>query len=145
MQGLAHVEVGDHKFTNLDYADDIALPAANANDLTACLLSGFSDASRTMGLNASWPKTKVQSLGTGPPALGVSVSGQPVEHVYQFCYLGSIIDSAGSCRPDALRRIGNASSSINSEVWSQTKLSLATKLRIYQTCIVPILLYGFET
>ena len=50
-------------------------------------------------------------------------------------------------RPDVLRRIGIASSSMNSmsKVWSQTTLSLATKLRIYQTCIVPILLYGSET
>ena len=32
-----------------------------------------------------------------------------------------------------------------SRVWLQSKLSLATKLRIYETCIVPILLYGSET
>lgn len=146
MQGLAHVKVGDYKLTDLDYADDIALPAPTVQDVTASL-SGFSEASKTMGLNVSWPKTKVQSLGTGPQALGVSIGGQQVEHVDQFCYLGSVIDSSGRCRPDILRRIGIASSSMNSmsRVWSQSKLSLATKLRIYETCIVPILLYGSET
>ena len=143
MQGLAHVKVGDYKLTDLDYADGISLPAPTVQDVTASL-SGFSEASRTVGLNVSWPKTKVQSLGTGPQALGVSIGRQQVEHVDQFCYLGSVIDLevSGRCRPDILRRIGIASSSMNSvsRVWSQSKLSLATKLRIYETCIVPILL-----
>jgi hypothetical protein len=49
--------------------------------------------------------TKVQSLGTGPPASNVSVSGQRFELVDQFCYLGSLIDSSGRCRPDMLRRL----------------------------------------
>ena len=30
-------------------------------------------------------------------------------------------------------------------VWSQSKLSITTKLRIYSTCVLPILLYGSET
>ena len=89
MQGLAHVNVGDHKLMALDCADDIALRATAVQDVTASL-NGFSEASRTMGLNVSWPKTKVQSLGTGPQALGVSIGGQQVEHVDQLlpqkCY-----------------------------------------------------------
>jgi len=30
-------------------------------------------------------------------------------------------------------------------IWSQSKLSIATKLRIYSTCVLSILLYSFET
>ena len=113
MKGLSHFKVGDYKFTDLHYADDIALPATTVQDITASL-SGFAEASRTMELNVLWPKTKVQSLGTGPLASGVSIGGQQVEHVDQFCYLGSVIDSSGRCRPDILRRMGIASSSVNS-------------------------------
>ena len=80
MQFFAHVKVGDYKLTNLDYADDITLPAPTVQDVTASL-SGFSEASKTLGLNVSWPKTKVQCLGTGPQALGVSIDGQQVKHV----------------------------------------------------------------
>jgi hypothetical protein len=70
-----------------------------------------------------------------------------VECVNQFCYLGSILDTSGRCRPDMLCRIGLAASHMNSlaRVWSQRKLSLATKLRIYNSCIVSTLLYGSET
>ena len=30
-------------------------------------------------------------------------------------------------------------------VWSQSKLSITTKLRIYSTCVLPILLYGSKS
>jgi len=31
------------------------------------------------------------------------------------------------------------------KVWRQTRLQLQTKLRLYQTCIMSVLLYGSET
>ena len=44
-------------------------------------------------------------------------------------------------------RIGMASSAMNSmhRVWRQSRLSLDTKLRLYQTCILAIALYASET
>jgi len=59
MSGLKGVKLGRYTVTDLNYADDIALPASKLPDLETCL-SGFSTATRTMGLNVSWPKTKVQ-------------------------------------------------------------------------------------
>ena len=51
------------------------------------------------------------------------------------------------CQPDIVRRIGIASTAMHSmnKVWRQTRLQLQTKLRLYQTCILSILLYGSET
>jgi hypothetical protein len=146
MQGLGGVTVGAYAFTDLDYADDIALPVSSPNELSSCL-SGFSEASKSVGLNVSWPKTKVQCLGAAAPPADVDVAGLQVECVNQFCYLGSILDTSGRCRLDMQRRIGLAASHMNSlaRVWSQRKLSLATKLRIYVSCIVSALLYGSET
>ena len=54
MKSLSHVKVGDYKLTDLHYADDIALPAPTVQDVTAGLI-GFSEASKTIGLNVSWP------------------------------------------------------------------------------------------
>ena len=146
MKGLSGVTVGREKFTDFDYADNVALPVSSVDSLTTCL-GGFSEASQTMGLNVSWPKTKVQCLGASQVVTGISVMGQEVEMVDQFCYFGSIQDSGGRCRPDILRRLGIASSSMNAlaRVWSQGRLSLKSKLRLYQTCILPVLLYGSDT
>ena len=145
MQGLRGINVGKCKFTDLDYADDIALPASNVGDVSHSL-GGHSSASRSIGLNVSWPKTKVQCFSSSTSSPSSTVDGEHVEYVDQFCYLGSTQDSSGRCRPDLLRRIGNASSSINSlsHVWAQANLSLHTKLRIYNTCIMPVFLYGSE-
>ena len=58
VQGLAHVKVHDYQLTDLDHrpgsqnADDLVLSATTVQDVTASL-NGFSDASKTMGLNVS--------------------------------------------------------------------------------------------
>ena len=46
-----------------------------------------------------------------------------------------------------MRRIGLAAANMNNLacIWNQARLSLATKLRLYMTLIVPILLYASET
>jgi len=143
---LGGVRVGGNMFTDLDYADDIVLPVDSCDDLVPCL-ADFSQSAGSMGLKVSWSKTKVQCLGRAVSQSGVFVEGQGVESVIHFCYLGSVQDSDGRSYPDILRRIGIASSQMNSlsRVWSHRKLSLSTKLRIYQTCILPIALYGSES
>jgi len=61
--------------------------------------------------------------------------------------LGSVQSSKSNSRPEYIRRIGLAASAMKRLdcVWSQSKLSITTKLRIYSTCVLPILLYGSET
>ena len=51
------------------------------------------------------------------------------------------------CQPDIIRCIGIASTAMHSmnKVWRQTRLQLQTKLRLYQSCILSILLYVSET
>ena len=80
MPSLAGVIVGVHRFTDMDYANDIALPALRQDDLQLCL-ADFASSAKIMGLNVLWPKTKAQSFGPGPPAVGVLVAGCQVNHV----------------------------------------------------------------
>jgi len=75
------------------------------------------------------------------------VCGHSLEEVTEFTYLGSVQSTTGRCQPDIIRRIGIASTAMHSvkKVWRQTRLQLQTKLRLYQTCVLSILLYGSET
>ena len=77
-----------------------------------------------------WQKTKVQNLGFGDPESDMTLYGNAVEGVTEFCYLCSIQSSSGRSRADILRRIGIASSAMHSmqRVWRQHRLSLSTKL-----------------
>ena len=66
-----------------------------------------------------------------------------------FVYLGCLIDSSGGSRGEVLRRIGLARSSMNMlerRTWkSSIRLETKLKLRLYQTYIVPVLMYECET
>ena len=64
-----------------------------------------------------------------------------------FVYLGCMIDSSGGSRGEVLCRIGLARSSMNMlerSIW-KSSIRLETKLCLYQTYIVPVLMYGCET
>ena len=140
------VNISSTTFTDTDYADDIAVLDSEEARLEDTLARIESESSK-LGLHISWAKTKIQNLGSGPPASSLVIQGQQVDSVSQFCYLGSVLDANGSSRTECLRRIGIASSCMNnlSNIWKQAHLSLGTKLRLYSTLILPVLLYGSET
>jgi len=89
----------------------------------------------------------IQNLGSGSTPLPVTVDGNTVDPVEEFIYLGSIQSSHSNSGPEYIRHIGLAASAMERLdcVWSQSKLSISTKLRIHSTCMLPVLLYGSET
>ena len=125
------IYAGSHHFTDLDYADDVTLFGTDKDSLVS-LLQTFESTASSLGLHLSWQKTKVQTLGAGPPISSVTVNGQCVEAVEDFVYLGSCQSSSGRCHPDIMWLIGLASSAMRAmqRVWSLRSLSLPTKLRL---------------
>ena len=142
------VTVGSTCFTDQAYADDGVL-------FTVCLskwpeiLTTFDVAAETMGLHTSWQKTKIRNIGHGtlPSSVYMQASGQTVEAVDQFVYLDSSVNSDGRSTHEIHRRIGMASGIMGrlSSVWQQSRLSLATKLRVYNSLVLSVLLYGCDT
>ena len=65
----------------------------------------------------------------------------------KFVYLGISVCSADGSRSEQMRRIGLAAVNMNNLActWTHARLSLATKLRLYITLIVPTMLYASET
>ena len=97
--------------------------------------------------NISWPKTKLQNIGSGHKPPDISVDGNIVESVNSFVYLGSLQSSDGQCRPDLTRRIGLSCAVITSlkRIWRDKRLTLDNKLRIYKTLVLSVLLYAADT
>ena len=102
-----------------------------------------------MGLHTSWTKTKLQNVGCGsaPPAAHIQGHAVEVTERFTYMYLGSDIDSSGRSTPEVIRRIGLAASIMGrlTNAWRQQRLSLVTKLRLYNTTVVSVLLHGSET
>jgi len=143
---IVGIQGGQLIFTHIDYADDIALLVDKEESFCTALAAMDEEASK-FGLWVSWTKTKLQNLGSGSTPSPIIMDGNTVDSVKEFTYLGSIQSSSSNSGPEYIRRIGLAASAMKrlNCIWSQSKFSIATKLRIYYTCVLSVLLYGFET
>ena len=66
------VNISSTTFTDTDYADDIAVLDSEEARLVDAL-ARIENESTKLGLHISWAKTKVQNLGSGPPANSVVI------------------------------------------------------------------------
>ncbi len=62
------IQLGDYQLTDLDYADDIAIIAPSACVLQEALMI-LQDEANLMGMQISWPKTKLIAITPIPPAI----------------------------------------------------------------------------
>ena len=101
-----------------------------------------------MGLYINAAKTKAMPVSSEYNTSGdILVDGNPIEYVEEFCYLGSIIQHNSSCDANIRSRIGKANSVFArlNRIWKDRKLSLQIKMRLYESLILPTLLYSAET
>ena len=131
---------------NLRFADDIALIAEREKDLQA-LVNKVHQTSARVGLIISKSKTEVESISRNPQVINIDIEGTPLMQRDQFVYLGGVISSDSSSEHDIKRRIGlatGASASLGS-IWASKEISEETKVRVYKSLILSILLYNSET
>jgi len=110
-------------------------------------LTAVDEEAYKFGLWVSWTKTKLQNLGSGLTPSPVIVDGNTIDSVEEFTHLGSIQLSSSNSGLEYIWLFGLAASAMKrlDSIWSQSKLSIAMKLRIYSMCVLSILLYGSET
>lgn len=77
----------------------------------------------------------------------VYLDGEVIEEVDSFCYLGSKVSINGGSKEDINDRINKARSAFQSlyKVWRAKKISKATKLKIFNSSVTSVLLYGCNT
>ncbi|KAI8515766.1 hypothetical protein Bbelb_065790 [Branchiostoma belcheri] len=145
-QSACGASFGNVTITDLDYADDVAILAEIMQALNLALHIMDSE-TRPLGLQISWQKTKVQSLSDyQPPPANLTIESNSVEVVDKFTYLGSTISSDCRSTADIKIRIGRSSAAMASlnHIWSNGQISTATKLRLYNSLVLSVLLYGAE-
>ena len=130
---------------DLDFADDIALLSHSHQQMQEKLTELEKRASET-GLVISTKKTKVLKANTNSQA-SVHVNAATLEEVNSFTYLGSTVDGMGGSELDIKNRIGKARSAFRmmETIWRAGNISLNTKIRLFNSNIKTILLYGCET
>ena len=140
--GMNGVSFGDHSYTDLDFADDVCL-LAELMELLVPVLEALVTEAESLRLGVNWQKTMLHALGNiqdVPPS--VTMLEQEVSTVEEFVYLGTFIHSPTHSSPVILRRsafMHTAMQSLDKQLW-WSRISLSTKLRLYNTCILPIFL-----
>ena len=110
----------------------------------------LNEESEPLGLPVSWVKTKIQAFNDilDAAVLSGSVCVEDVEVTERFTYLGSDIHVSAGCEPEVNRRLGRAwgvMDSLDSWVWRCRYLCRRTKVGVFRSLVLPVLLYGCET
>lgn len=136
------------RFTDICYADDVVL-LSSILDTLAESLSALGEEASPLGFTINWTKTKIQSLSDflSPLPRELNINSDRVEAVDSFVYLGSRVSNDCSSEAEIYRRLGLARSAFGrlSRVWRSKKVHVTTKIRILDTCVLPVLLYGCES
>ena len=116
-------------------------------ELLVPILETIASEAASLGFEVNWQMTKVQAVGCREDMpLTIEVQGQNVMVVEEFVYLGSLIHSTIGRTCDISRRsviTRAAMQSLENQIWS-SHLTISTKLKLYNTCILPIFLYGLD-
>ena len=133
------------KLEDLEFADDLALLSHRLQDLQQKVKS-LSETAQEVGLKINIEKTKVLRTNTQQQA-AITLNNQDIEDVEEFVYLGSRISKTGGTEEDIRARIRKAQQSfaVLRPVWKATAISHSTKLRIFNSNVKSVLLYGSET
>ena len=89
------VSIGNKTITKLRFADDIDGLAGEKEEL-ANLIERLDKASTAYGMEISAEKTKLMTNNTSDINTEITVTGQKLETVKSFKYLGSVITDEGS-------------------------------------------------
>ena len=130
---------------DLDFADDICLLSQRHNDMQQ-KTNDLNANGGCLGFKTSTSKTKEMRMNSKSRE-PITVREGTIEAVNDFIYLGSKMQADGDSEPDVKRRISKASQAFSmlKNIWKSKKLTRNTKIRIFRSNFVSVLLYGCES
>ena len=98
-----------------------------------------------IGLKINVKKTEAMSLNTKHPNK-IQLDGNNLMNTNSFTYLGSIVTNGGGAEEDINARLGKTRGAFTrlKNIWKSKSINRKTKMRLYNSCVLPVLLYGAE-
>jgi len=95
-----------------------------------------------MGMRVNIDMTEVQLISKRKTEMNITVRGNKLKQVREFAYLGGKFDEDCGSKPDVQRRIGLACDALKrlSKIWRSKDISPSTKVQVYETLLLSILL-----
>ena len=132
---------------DLDFVDDLALLSHTQQQMHE-KTNDVATTSAQLGLNIHRGKTKVLKVKVNANNThSIKLEELVLEEVEAFTYLGSVVDKQGGTDADVRARIGKARAVFVQlkNIWGSKELSLKAKVRLFNTNVKSVLLYGSET
>lgn len=130
---------------DIDFADDLCLFATSREHLQS-KTNDLAELAAGEGLRINCSKTKDMRLNTSD-AMPIYINGEAVERVDRFTYLGCVVDPTGGADGDVEARINKARAAYGQlkPVWMSTVITRRTKIKMFNSNVKSVLLYGCET
>jgi len=129
---------------DLDFADDLALLSHTHQHIQekTTRLRTFSN---QIGLRINTRKSEVMILNNANSP-SVLLDGQALPQTVTCTYLGSTVRVDGGAGTDIKERLSKARAAFNNlqNVWKSGQYTTRIKLKLYNSCVIPTLLYGSE-
>ena len=136
---------GDEELDDLDFADDLAVISDSVNKIQD-KTNEIKDRSEAVGLLINAAKTKILriNIDDNTPVL---LDNEEIEAVNSFTYLGSIVNKEGGTEEDVNSRLKKARNAFGmlTKIWRSTHIRTNTKIKIFNSNVKSILLYGSES
>ncbi|VDP65390.1 unnamed protein product [Schistosoma curassoni] len=134
-----------NQLDDLNFADDLAL-LSHTHEQIQIKTTSVAVVSGSVGLNIDKRKTKILKHNT-ENSNPIALDGETLEDVESFTYLRSIISEQGDSDADVKARISKARAAFLQlkKIRKLKQLPTNIKVRIFNTNVKAVLLYGAET
>ena len=146
MEKCEPLSVGDMKIGCLLYADDVLILSQGCKGLQESL-NNLNRYCQTWRLNVSIRKTKVMVFNSRKNKYVFKLGNKILQNADQVSYLGFILTPSGSFKATLkylYTKANRALFSLRSSLGSLPSIPVKTYIRLFDTMIKPILMYGSE-
>ena len=130
---------------DLEFADDISLLSHRYSDIQRKSDELARNAGK-IGLQINTNKTKMlrNNRQTADP---ITIGGRDIEEVTEFNYLGAKVSTYGNSESEIKARIRKARGAFAAlnNIWKTNKISNRTKIRLFKSNVLNVLLYAAES
>lgn len=140
-------KLGNKEIRVVCYADDMAIISNNEDELQR-MVHEFVKSAKMYNMEISTTKTKTLVAAREPKRCKIVINDKIIEQVTKIDYLGIEISGCGDWK-EGVRKQANKASRISGclrdIVWRNKDMRTESKVRIYKSCVRPVLTYAIET
>ena len=133
------------KLDELDFAYDIVLLSSTKQQIQD-KTTRLNEEARRVGLKIDKEKTKAMRINARNQEK-IIINGQDIEDVDEFVYLGAKVCKERGGMKDFEEQVIESQRCLSklTKIWISNNILRKTKLKLYKTLVLPVLIYGSDT